>query len=127
MKRIVTFAMALLIMGSLSAQSVVEKTLVKPVNLKGFATTELHLNGEVQVERWANDYAQFEINIKVHGLNSQILKSLVAAGRYNVKVEYTDDKVILSTPGLAKAVTIRGNKLKDEVLFKVFMPEIVKV
>ena len=123
MKKAIVFIMAMFIIGTVSAQQSVEKTLIKPVNLKGNTDLDLNLNGKVEVKKWNNDYAQVEIGIKAYGINSTVLKSLVAAGRYNIKVEYNGDKVQLSTYALAKTIKVRGQELKDQVTFTIFVPE----
>ncbi len=124
MKRAVIMIFAMCIMGMVSAQQAVEKTLIKPVNLKGNVNIELALNGKIDVKKWRNEYAQVEIGIKAYGINSTVLKSLVAAGRYNIEIDYVDEKVVLRTPALAKEINVRGKVLKDEVLFTIYVPEV---
>ncbi len=123
MKRAVIYIMAMFIIGTMSAQQSVEKTLIKPVNLKGNTELVLNLNGKVDIKKWKNDYAQVEIGIKAVGINSTVLKSLVAAGRYNITVGYDEDKVNLSTVALAKAIKVRGKELNDAVTFTIFVPD----
>ncbi len=127
MKRAVIFILAIFALGSMSAQQSVEKTVLKPINLKGYNHLEANLDGKVNVKTWTNEYAQVEINIKAYGLNAQILKALVAAGRYNIHIDYKDDKVVLTTPDLSKSIKVRGTELKDEVTFTIFMPEYCKL
>lgn len=122
MKRAVIIILAILAIGTLSAQQTVEKTLVKPVNLLGNNEVDVLLNGEVSIKKWSSDHAKIEMSIKAYGVNSQVLKSLVAAGRYNINVENKDGKIILSTPNLEKALKVKGNSLKDEVTFILYVP-----
>ena len=114
--------LAFFAIGTLSAQQSVEKTLVKPVNLYGNMNVDVLLNGEVSIKEWSNSHAQVEMSITAYGVNSQVLKSLVAAGRYNIKVDVEGEKVVLSTPNLAKALKVRGSSLKDEVKFILYVP-----
>ncbi len=127
MKRAVILTLVMFIMGMVSAQQAVEKTLIKPVNLKGNIELEVDLNGKVDIKKWNNEYAQVEIGVKAYNLNSTVLKSLVAAGRYNIEIEYEGDKVILSSPALAKEINVRGSKLKDEVIYTIYVPSLSTV
>jgi hypothetical protein len=122
MRRAVIIFLAIFAFGTVSAQQLVEKTLVKPVNLFGNNQIDIMLNGEVSIQEWSNEHAQVEMSITAYGVNSQVLKSLVAAGRYNIKVENKNDTIILSSPNLAKALKVRGNSLKDEVKYILYVP-----
>lgn len=122
MKRAITIMLTFFVIGTLSAQQPVEKTLIKPVNLAGKLKVEAQLNGEINVKEWTNSHAKIEMSITAYGVNSQVVKSLVAAGRYNITVKHEGDKVVLSTPNLAKALKVRGNSLKDEVKFVLYVP-----
>ncbi len=127
MKRAVITMLAIFAISTLSAQQIVEKTLVKPVNLYGNMVVDASLDGQMDVKEWSSEHAKIEINIKAYGINSQVLKSLVAAGRYNVKIDKQSDKIVLSSPNLAKELKVRGNMLKDEVIFTIYVPTSCKV
>ncbi len=127
MKRAVLFLAFLFILGTMSAQQTVEKTLIKPVNLQGNSDILVQLDGEVNIKKWSKEYSQIEINIKAFGISDQILKSLVSAGRYDIDIEYKDNAVVLTTPDLTKSVTLRGKNLNDEVIFNVYVPEVSNV
>lgn len=122
MRRAVILFLAIFALGTMSAQQSVEKTLVKPVNLFGNSQVDILLNGEVSIQEWSNEHAQVEMSITAYGVNSQVLKSLVAAGRYNIKVENKNETIILSSPNLAKSLKVRGNTLKDEVKYILYVP-----
>jgi hypothetical protein len=122
MRRAVIIFIAIFAFGTMSAQQLVEKTLVKPVNLFGNNQINIMVGGEVSIQEWSNEHAQVEMSITAYGVNSQVLKSLVAAGRYNIKVENKDNIIILSSPNLAKSLRVRGNLLKDEVKYILYVP-----
>jgi len=56
-----------------------------------------------------------------------MLKSLITAGRYNLQLEESETGLIVSSPGLARKITVRGASLKENVSYVVYVPEDVTV
>jgi len=104
-----------------------ERTLVKSFNLKGNDTIVLDLEGEVDVQHWNNELVRVQININVENISESILKSLIVAGRYNLKGDIAKDGFVISAPALAKEVSLRGQLLKEQLTYTVFAPESVLV
>lgn len=109
------------------AQQMVEKKLVKPIDLQGKEILKVDLSGMVATEVWSNDHAQIKINVKAYGINNQMLNALVSAGRYNINIDNDIDDIGISSPNLDKSITVRGKRLKDEVSYTVFVPSNVSV
>jgi hypothetical protein len=68
MRRAVIIFLAIFAFGTVSAQQLVEKTLVKPVNLFGNNQIDIMLNGEVSIQEWSNEHAQVEMSITAYGV-----------------------------------------------------------
>ena len=108
------------------AQTNVEKTLVKSSNLKGKTSVTLNLDGDIQVKERAGEIMRVQMLIGVAGSNA-MLKSLITAGRYNLVLEESENGLIVTSPGLARKITIRGELLKENISYIVYVPEDVTV
>ena len=104
-----------------------ERTLVKSFNLKGNDSVVLDLKGEVDVQQWNSDLVRIQINIHLENGNDAVLKSLIFAGRYNLKGSDEATGYVIKSPGLMKEVTLKGNLLKERLSYTVFAPEDVLV
>lgn len=108
------------------AQTNVEKTLVKSFNLKGNTQVTLNFEGDIQVQERAGEIMRVQMLIGVAGSDA-MLKSLITAGRYNLELEESENGLIVSSPGLARKITVRGESLKENVSYVVYVPEDVTV
>lgn len=128
MKKICTIISTLLLVFAFTnaiAQPI--KTLVKSFNLEGNTTVSLDLKGAVEVQNWDRDILQIQIEIYNEQFNGRIVKSLIAAGRYNLKGISSEAVFVVNAPALKKSVKIRGTLLEDKVKFIVFAPNNVDV
>jgi len=126
LKTINTVVLTLLI-SSLAMGQVAEKTLVKSFNLKGDKTILLDLDGEVDVQEWNGELLRIQINLSIENGTSAMLKSLILAGRYNLKGENKGGELIVSSPEMLKEVMIRGKKLMEDISYTIFTPSDVLV
>ncbi len=108
------------------AQTNVEKTLVKSFNLKGNTQVTLNLEGDIEVKERAGEIMRIQMLIGVNGSNA-MLKSLITAGRYNLALEEAENSLIVSSPALARKITVRGKSLIENVSYVVYVPEGVTV
>lgn len=108
------------------AQTSAEKTLIKSFNLKGNDQIILNLDGDIDVQERAGEIVRVQMTIGVGG-SQAMLKSLITAGRYNLKMNETDDGAVIDSPNLSREITIRGKKLVEKVSYVVYVPENVNV
>ncbi len=108
------------------AQTNVEKTLVKSFNLKGNTQITLNLEGNIQVKERAGEIMRVQMLIGVAG-SEAMLKSLITAGRYNLVLDETENGLSVSSPGLERKITVRGESLKETVSYVIYVPEDVTV
>jgi len=106
-----------------TAQNNIEKTLIKSFNLEGNDFVELALDGKVEVKEWSNPLMRVHVTIGIETGSDAMLKSLVTAGRYNLKSTDTAEGVVIDSPGLARTITVRGVELKENISYVVFKPE----
>ncbi len=122
-----TLALVLLT-SSIFAQNVnVEKTLVKSFNLQGNDVVELDLKGKVEVQHWNNSIMRIQMNIGLENGSSSMLKSLVQAGRYNLRSVEKDGVYKVYSPGMNRDVRIKGKELVEVLSYTVFLPQDVMV
>jgi len=120
-------ALLTLLITSLCFGQVAEKTLVKSFNLKGDKALLLDLKGDVDVQEWNGDLVRIQINLALENGTAAMLKSLIIAGRYNLKGENKGGELIVSAPGMLKEVKLRGKKLMEDISYTIFAPSDVMV
>lgn len=108
-------------------QQQAEKVLVKSFNLQGNQVVVLDLNGPVEVKSWGSDVLRVQMTISLPNGTDAMLKSLVEAGRYNLKGIAEKEGMKIGLPGLDREVKVRGTKLEEAFSFMVYAPENVVV
>ena len=108
------------------AQTNIEKTLVKSFNLKGSQEITLNLEGDIDVQERVGEIVRVQMTIGVAG-SEAMLKSLITAGRYNLKMQDTENGPLIDSPGLQREITVRGSKLVETISYVVYVPENVTV
>lgn len=116
-----------LLITSLTFGQGAEKTLVKSFNLKGDKALLLDLTGDVDVQEWSGELVRIQINLSLEKGTAAMLKSLIIAGRYNLKGENKNGELIVSAPGMLKEVKLRGKKLMEDISYTIFTPSDVMV
>lgn len=102
-----------------------EKTLVKTLAVEeGCIEVVFSLPGHVEVLEWDNKTIRIMTNITTKHAEEQIIKALVATGRYNIKV--TRDEVygnlIIDMPKQKEFIFINGTDLEENLDFEIFVP-----
>jgi hypothetical protein len=109
-----------------TAQSA-EKTFSKSFNTENKAQVALELPGEVDLKVWNNAYIRIEITVGLASGNTALLNELANVGRYNLVSKTSDELLVISAPNLQKQVRIKGEVLKENLTYVVFVPEGLKV
>lgn len=105
----------------------VEKTLVKSFNLQGNQVVALQMDGPIEVRTWNNNFLRVQMQVTLKEGSEALLKSLVQAGRYNLRHEIGNDTYKVLAPQLGLEVKVGGKPLQDTVSYIVFAPENVVV
>ncbi len=103
------------------------KTLVKSFNLEGNQLVSLDVEGPVELRTWDNNYLRVHMEISLEDGSEGLLKSLVQAGRYQLRHEIGEQAYKVFAPELAREVKIGGKLLEDRVSYLVFHPKNVVV
>lgn len=115
------FSFLLLATPILHAQGA-EKTLVKSFNIEGNQVVELQLDGNVEVQEWNNSIMRIQMSITLPNGSNAMLKSLIQAGRYNLKGKSATQDYQVSAPNLQKKITVGGQQLNEQLTFLVYAP-----
>lgn len=104
------------------------KTLVKSFNISGVERIITDFSVPVTVKTWSEPVARIEINITLTNNNSEaLLKSLIAAGRYNITSNKDNNNLVLSAPSVAKSIKINGQELKEQISYTLLVPAEISV
>lgn len=113
----------LLLANSFLISQGVEKILVKSFNLNGNETVDLQLSGDVEVEEWNSDIMRVQMTITAENTSETTLKSLIKAGRYNIKSKEENDTYKIYVPGIEREIRVKGTPLNDKVSYVVSVPQ----
>ena len=104
-----------------------DRTLVKSFNLKGQETIVLDLKGNVEVKEWKGEIMRVQMNIAIANGSNSMLKSLITAGRYNLKSKVEDEGLTIFAPGMKRDIKIKGSALQEKITYTVFAPDDVTI
>lgn len=118
--------MLLLVATGLFAQSV-EKTFVRSFNIQDSQEVIIDIEAPVSVESWSQKIMRIQMNVGLERGSESMLRSLVQAGRYNLKGELANGQYVVKAPGLEREVRVNGQTLPENVSLTVFVPEGVHI
>ncbi len=98
------------------------KTYVKTIDPQASQQIQLQFDYPYDVEQWDEENMRMLIDVTLKNGNDQILEQLMLAGRYKITKKKVGDAFQIDIPGLKKEVTIRGQKLEEEVTLKLKVP-----
>lgn len=124
--RIVSLAFLLTFAFSAFAQTT-EKTFTKAFNTEGKTRIKLDLPGTIDLKVWNNPTIRMEIIVSLPSGNVSMLDQLANVGRYNLTAQTTDEALVITAPNLAKVVRIKGEELKENVSYIIFVPKDLQV
>jgi hypothetical protein len=111
----------------LIAAQAVEKTMLKSFNLDGKSLVRLELPGSVDVKVWEKSTIQIQITVSLPSGNVAMLNELANVGRYNLSAKSVGDNFLITSDNLNKIIKIKGQDLKENITFQVFVPKDVSV
>jgi len=117
----------LLFCQSLAFGQMSSKTLVKSFNLQGLQTIDLQLDGHVEIQEWDNDIVRIQMTITSDNMAESTLKSLIKAGRYNIKSVEEKDAVKIYLPGVEREIRIKGTPINDDITYIINVPSSIFV
>jgi hypothetical protein len=111
----------------LIAAQAAEKTMLKSFNLDGKNLIRLELPGTVDVKVWEKSIIQIQITVSLPSGNAAMLNELANVGRYNLSAKSSGDNFLITSDNLNKIIKIKGQDLKENITFQVFVPKDVSV
>lgn len=103
-----------------------EKTFVKSL-VAHTSNVVVDLEGAATVTEWNEKFIRVTTTVEVTNFSDDILKRLVAVGRYEITGDVEDGVMIVRMPKLATKVTIKGQLLEEIMTYEVFVPEGITV
>jgi hypothetical protein len=118
---------AVIITNQASAQN--EKVLVKTLNTQHIQSIQVEMTGEVTVKTWNEDYTRILIHIKHDNAHANLMKVLIAKGRYSVTSNENGSELILSCDDLNQPLVFGNNAtvLEETVSYTIMVPKYMEV
>lgn len=125
-KRIASLVLLLTFALSAFAQTA-EKTFIKAFNATGKSRISFDLPGPIDLKVWDNATIRIEITIHLPSGSMSLLDQLANVGRYNLDAQGSDETLAITAPNLHKLIRIKGEELREEVSYTVFVPKDTEV
>jgi hypothetical protein len=103
------------------------KTFSKSFNTEGKGRLDLDLPGTVDLKVWDNPNIRIEISVALPNGSSAMLNELATVGRYNLTAVPENDILLIQSPNLQKQVKVKGEVLKENLTYVVFVPKTMLV
>jgi hypothetical protein len=124
--RIFTLFLLLTFALSVFAQTA-QKTFSKSFNTDGAGLVRLHVPGPVDLKVWNQPYVRVEVSVRLPSGNMSLLNELAGAGRYNLTAQTQGGALSIDAPNLQKVIRIKGEELREDVRFTVFVPKDMEI
>ncbi|BDS12193.1 hypothetical protein [Aureispira anguillae] len=99
-----------------------QKTFVKSLATQA-STVVLNLDGATNITEWDEQFIRVTTTIELTNFNEEILKRLVAVGRYTLETTTKDGVMTVNMPKLATKVTIKGQLLNEVLNYEILVPK----
>lgn len=103
-----------------------QRTLVKTLAVEHTEYEAIFaLKGDVEVEEWDNQTIRIVTTITTQNTTENVLKALVAAGRYNYEmtIDEVNQTITIDMPKKDNAIIINGVDLDDQLDYKIYIPK----
>lgn len=110
-----------------NAQTTAGKTFSKTFNTEGRGTIVLDLHGSIDLRTWDNPTIRIEESVSLASGNAGMLAELVNVGRYDLSAKPEGDALTITTPNTQKQIRVKGEILKENMTFVVFVPKDLKI
>ncbi len=120
--RIVSIVLLLTFAFSAVAQTT-GKTFTKAFNTSGKSRIKIDLPGQVDLKVWNSPTIRIEIAVQLPSGNTSMLDQLASVGRYNLQADPLDEVLIITAPNLNKIIRVKGEELRENVSYTVFVPK----
>lgn len=104
---------------SIFAQS--QKIFVKSLTADANSVV-VDLEGQATVSEWNEKFVRVTTTVEVTNFNEEILKRLVAVGRYALTSTTENGSMQISMPKLTTKLTIKGQTLNEVMSYEILVP-----
>ena len=124
--RIFTLFFLLTLALSLFAQTA-QKTFSKSFNADEAGLIRLQVPGAIDLKVWNQPFVRVEVSVSLPSGNLSLLNELAGVGRYNLTAQTKGGVLSIDAPNLQKVIRMKGEELREEVRFTVFVPKDMKI
>jgi len=125
--KLLTTLLLLILTFTINAQ--VSKTLIKSTSIEETHTAFVILPGEVNVNKWDENFIRVTTTVNVANMSENIVKRLIMVDRYSIETK--EDKfgkiMVIKMPNIAHYVAVKGVDLIETYTFEVHAPKGYKV
>jgi hypothetical protein len=122
MRNLFTLLMFFLVFYSQIVFSQSERSFVKSFVAEATNIT-VDLDGIKEIKEWNESFIRIHVTVGISNFNEDILKRLIALGRYSIESITREGEMILIMPKLMKKVTIKGVFLNEYLSYEVLVPK----
>ena len=124
MRAVILAVFSLLVINGVFGQT--QKTFVKSFTMGGDNGVVLNLEGDIEVKEWAEPFVRVHSNVMLDNASSQVLKTFLIQGRYNLKKSTQDGSLKITSAPRSANIKYRGQNLEETVTYTVFVPQFVE-
>lgn len=121
------FTLLLLTLFVAASAQTASRTFTKSFNTDGRGKIVLDLPGSIDVKTCSGPALRFEIGVTLPEGKGYMLNELANIGRYNLVSKSEGDALIITAPNLEKLLRVKGEVLKEDMTFVVFVPKDLSV
>jgi hypothetical protein len=127
MKNVVILLTVVFLSINVTAQH--EKVLVKTIAQQKISEIAVNMDGELEVKTWNKGEVRILIHIEYLNAKTNLMKVLIAKGRYNIDYSTTNDTLTLSCEALKQPIVFGKDEkiLEEKISYTLMVPEGVSV
>lgn len=127
LSKIYSTLLTFLLLGNVIFAQSSERTLVKSFNAENVTELILDLSGPVSIKEREGDLLRIQMKVSLENGHDRLLKSMVAARRFNLESTNKNGQMVISTPSLDKKITIGGKEIIEVVRYTIQVPKNISV
>lgn len=127
MKNLVNIVIILIgLMSTTSTFAQVETNLTTQIYPRDISKVYIHSGTNIEYVNTDSELITLEMNVKAKTRKHRVFDSLLEGGRYDLKVDFSKERISIKFPELKKIITVNKKRFKDQVTLKIYLPKGMK-
>ncbi len=97
-----------------------EKSFIKSFVAES-TNISVDLDGIKEINEWNENFIRVQVTVGISNFNEDILKRLIALGRYSIESITREGEMMLIMPKLLKKITVKGVLLNEYLSYEVLV------